>query len=210
MESPLKAPRAVIFDMDGTITQPILDFAAIKRRIGAGETPILEFLASIPDPARRRLAREKVDRWEREGALASTLNPGVHELLDFLRDRRIPVAILTRNTRESVDIVLAKHRLRFDLVVTADDDLPPKPSPEPVRHIARKLASDPRDVLVVGDFRFDVECGRAAGAQTAFLRNPINSSDDAHADVVIDDLRELVDLIGNPAAPKKKTGGLAP
>jgi len=210
VESRLRALRAVVFDMDGTITRPILDFARIKREIGAGETPILEFLAGIPDPVRRRDAREKVDRWEREGALASILNPGVPEVLAFLRDRRIPVAILTRNTRESVDIVLAKHRLRFDVVVTADDEIAPKPSPEPVRHIARALGCDPREMLVVGDFRFDVECGRAAGARTVFLRNPSSASDDAQADVVIDDLRELVELIGKSGAQETESGGRTP
>jgi len=199
MESPLRGLEAVIFDLDGTITRPILDFAWIKREIGSGQTPILEFLASIRESEKRRAEREKVDRWEREGALASKLNPHVRKLLAFLKKRRIPVAILTRNSRESVQIVLAKHRLRFDLVVTADDDLPPKPSPEPVRHIAKELGCDVREVMVVGDFRFDVECGRAAGARTVFLRSGKNAADDAHADYVIDDLCELIDLIGEPA-----------
>lgn len=209
---PLRAPKAVIFDMDGTITRPYLDFAKIKREIGAKDSAILEFLATLAGDALGR-AREKVDAWEREGAEASTLNPGVREALAFLKERGIPTAILTRNTRESVDVVTAKHSLAFDVVVTADDALPPKPSPEPVRHIAQALGVDPRDMWVVGDFRFDIESGRAAGATTVFLRtNQMpgfaelrrgkpgvtpreESPDDGGADFVIDGLDELLALL---------------
>jgi HAD superfamily hydrolase (TIGR01549 family) len=205
MGSAVKGPRAVIFDLDGTITRPILDFARIKREIGAGDTPILEFLASMKDEKRRREARRKVDAWEREGAEASTLNPGVRELLDFLRGRGIPTAILTRNTRESVEIVMRKHSLRFDVIVTTDDRLPPKPSPEPVRHIAAALGVEPGEVLMVGDFRFDVECGRSAGARTVFLKNE-HLSDDAGADYVITEMTQLLDLVGGESSGGTGTG----
>ena len=194
MRSPIRRPKAVIFDMDGTLTRPYLDFARIKREIGAGETPILEFLGALPDDA-RRAAREKVDAWEAEGAAASELNPGVHELLAWLRAERIPVAILTRNTRASVDTVLAKHALAIDAVVTADDALPPKPSPEPVRHLAAALGVDPREAWVVGDFRFDIESGRAAGATTVFVRTTQADDGGAGADVALDRIDELLDLL---------------
>ena len=197
MKEPHRRPKAVIFDMDGTITQPYLDFAWIKREIGCAEMPILEFLATL-DPARRREARAKVDAWEREGAHASTLNPGVREVLAFLKREKIPTAILTRNTRESVDIVFAKHALSFDVVITADDELPPKPSPEPVRHIAKRLGLDARDVLLVGDFRFDIESGRAAGARTAFLRTSYDEDGGFGADYVIREMGELIPIIRGP------------
>ncbi len=201
-----RLPKAVIFDMDGTITRPYLDFAKIKREIGAGEMSILEFLMTLRGDA-LELAWNKVAAWELDGARESTLNPGVHELLAFLRERRIPTAILTRNIRESVDIVLQKHGLAFDIIVSADDALPPKPSPEPVRHIARALGVDPRDTMVVGDFRFDVESGRAAGATTVFLRTNlapgararVESKDDLaageQADFSFDGLEGLLALL---------------
>lgn len=202
MKTLARPPRAVIFDMDGTITRPYLDFAKIKRELGApSDVPILEFLATLPEEA-RRIARDKVDAWEREGAEASTLNPGVRELIAWLAARHIPTAILTRNTRESVDTVLAKHGLAFDCIITADDALAPKPSPEPVRHIAATLGVEPRDALMVGDFRFDVESGRAAGAMTVFLRTSYTGADpaaSAGADVVLNSIAELHELMRHTA-----------
>ena len=209
MKSKPMRPRAVIFDMDGTITEPILDFARIKREIGAGDMPILEFLASIEDEGERRAARAKVDRWEREGAEASTLRPGVREVLAFLADRHIPTAVLTRNNRQSVNTVMRKHGLSFDVIVTADDALPPKPSPQPVRHIAEALGVNVEDVMTVGDFRYDVACGKAAGACTVFLTSEAHPVDEAGADVVIDDRRQLLHLLGD-ASPGDVSGGEGP
>lgn len=206
MKSAHVEPKAVIFDMDGTITRPILDFARIKREIGAGETPILEFLASIADEEKRETARAAVDRWEREAAHASTLNPGLREVLAFLAARDIPVAVLTRNSRESAETVTAKHGLHFDVIVTADDGLPPKPSPEPVRHIADRLGCDASEVIMVGDYRYDVECGREAGACTVFLTSEKHPADETGADYVIDDLPELLDIIGDASPDRAEAG----
>ena len=39
-------PRALLFDMDGTLTEPVIDFAALKAEMGIGRRPILEAMAS--------------------------------------------------------------------------------------------------------------------------------------------------------------------
>lgn len=194
-------PQLVIFDMDGTLTRPYIDFARIKEHIGAGQTPILEFIASIEDVENRRRVREIVDEYERDAAENSTLNAGVEEVLVFLREQGICVAILTRNNRNSVETVLAMHGLKVDLFVTSEDDLPPKPSPEPVLHIARRFGVEPARVMVVGDFRFDVMSGRAAGARTVFLTNGKVPEDTGVADHVIDELIELIPIIRDGGAP---------
>jgi HAD superfamily hydrolase (TIGR01509 family) len=194
-------PQLVIFDMDGTLTRPYIDFARIKEHIGAGEMPILEFIASIEDVEERRRVRAIVDEYERDAAENSTLNADVGEVLTFLRGRKIPVAILTRNNRSSVETVLDRHGLKVDLFVTAEDDLPPKPSPEPVLHIARRFGVSPSDVMIVGDFRFDVMSGRAAGARTVFLTNGALPGETGDADYVIDGLCELISIIRDGAMP---------
>ena len=47
-------PRAVLFDMDGTLTEPMLDFPRIKAEMGIGDRPILEALAEMSGPDARR------------------------------------------------------------------------------------------------------------------------------------------------------------
>ena len=43
----MTVPRAVLFDMDGTLTEPMLDFPRSKAEMGIGQRPILEALAEV-------------------------------------------------------------------------------------------------------------------------------------------------------------------
>ena len=60
-------PRAVIFDLDGTLADSLLDFDAIRAEIGlAPGLPILEQLADV-DAAARDRAEIIMRRHERDG-----------------------------------------------------------------------------------------------------------------------------------------------
>ena len=77
---PIIPPRAILFDMDGTLTEPMLDFPRIKADMGIGNRPILEALAEM-SPADRPEAESILLRHEDHAAAQSTLNPGCTELL---------------------------------------------------------------------------------------------------------------------------------
>lgn len=186
---------AVIFDMDGTLTRAVLDFDLIRAEIGiVGET-ILEGLAKMDADSRRR-ADEIVARHESDAAAGSELQPFAEECVRTLRAAGVPVALMTRNSRKSVETVLARHNLAFDHIRTREDG-PFKPSPEPVHEICELFGVSTKDAWVVGDFRYDLECGRAAGAKTILFIESGASPDWAHlADNVVRDLREIPPLIG--------------
>jgi HAD superfamily hydrolase (TIGR01509 family) len=194
MKGELRDVQAVAFDMDGTITRPYLDFAAIRAAIGVPEgESILEHIELLEGSEQAR-AKSILAEYELEAARASELNDGARELLDFLRERGIPTAIITRNNPEAVRVVCAKHGLAFDAVVTVED-APPKPSPEPVRLAASRLGLAPTDVLVVGDYLFDIQSGAAAGSRTVLVTNGRKHDYEAEADFVIESLNELIELI---------------
>lgn len=160
--------RAVIFDLDGTITRSNLDFDRMRAEIGIGDrTPILEWLAG-QSPAVRRRAWEVIRRHELEAARTAEPAQGVEEVLGAAAEMGLATGLVTRNSRRSAHIVLGRLGLRFDAVVTRED-CAPKPSPEPVLLCARRLGVAPEEALMVGDFRYDIESGRAAGTRTALL-----------------------------------------
>lgn len=161
-------PSALLFDMDGTLTTPMLDFPAIKAEMGIGTQPILEALA-LMDSARRAAAVEVLHRHEATAAEASTLNPGCRELLDWVEAKEIPFALITRNSRRSVDVVLRRHGLHIRVLITRDDGLF-KPDPAPLRLACEKLGvNDLSSVWMIGDGRYDIEAGIAAGARTVWI-----------------------------------------
>lgn len=161
--------RAVIFDMDGTLTRPTLDFPAIRAAIGIAE-PLLENMLALPPGPQRDRAFAILDRFEEEAAEASELNDDARDVLEFLSSRQVPSALVTRNSRRSTDRVLRKHSLSFHVVVTRED-APAKPRPEPLWLICEKLGVSPGHALMVGDFKYDIAAGRNAGTRTALLTN---------------------------------------
>ena len=134
---PSIVPQAVLFDMDGTLTEPMLDFPRIKAEMGIGNRPILEALAGMDD-ASRIIAETILHRHEDEAAANSKLNPGCVELLGGLASRGIATALITRNSRQNVRKVVARHGLKIKTIV-AREDAPPKPAPEPLRLACHRL-----------------------------------------------------------------------
>ncbi len=188
-----KKIKAVIFDMDGTITEPLLDFPRIKSEIGIPpDRGLLESMSGMDEAARGR-AEEILLKHELSAAAASTLNTGVREALDEIAARGMKVAVLTRNCRRSVEIVSAKHNLRFDSVVTREDSAP-KPDPDGILLASRQMGVNPAECILVGDYEFDIRAGRAAGAITV-LFSPDGRTFPCEPDFTITTMARLGEII---------------
>ncbi len=184
---------AVIFDLDGTLTKPCLDFDLIRAEIGV-TGPILEAMQEM-DETRRDRARRILLRHEREAAARAELQDGAVEVLTTLRARRFPVAIYTRNAKATVDLILDKFDLIVDAVRTREDGAI-KPSAQPVLSICREVGAVPADSWMVGDFLFDIQSGLAAGTRTVLMigDRPVPEFAD-QADHVIRKLPELLPIV---------------
>jgi HAD superfamily hydrolase (TIGR01549 family) len=190
-------PRAVIFDLDGTLADSFLDFDAIRAEIGlVPGLPILEQLVDV-GPDERERAEAIMRRHERAAIAEATLTDGCADLLGHLATLRIPTAILTRNVREVVESFARAFDLRFRAVYTREDG-PPKPSPDGVLKLCTTLGVPPEQTLTVGDYKYDVLAGRNAGCRTALLlREPLTATELVEwgaPDLVIRSLRELIPL----------------
>lgn len=188
--------RAVIFDLDGTITEPYFDFDAIREEIGLSRNggPILEAMEKMT-PAERQRAETILHAHEEKAATESKLNPGAREALAGLRQRGIRIGVLTRNRKDNAFAVAAKHRLSFDAVVGREDG-PAKPSAFGVLHLCRQFAVEPGETLLVGDYLFDLLCAREAGAISVLIANHDRADEFAqHADFTIRHLRDLLPII---------------
>jgi HAD superfamily hydrolase (TIGR01509 family) len=186
-------PAAVLLDMDGTLTKPMLDFPRIKAEMGIGERPILEALAEMT-PAERQAAEAVLDRHEEQAARLSALNPGCRELLDRLAALNIRTALVTRNSPASVRTVVALHGLKIDVMISRDDARP-KPHPEPLLLACGRLEVAPGSAWMVGDGEFDVAAGLAAGVRTVWIRHGRQRPFSARAWREVEDLWELADLL---------------
>ncbi len=169
--------RYWVFDMDGTLTLAVHDFPAIKRALAIPqEDDILHHLAALP-PDEAASKRAWLLEHERELAYAATPAPGACELLHALRDRGCRLGVLTRNAHELALVTLQAVGMG-DCFASEDilgrDEAPPKPDPGGLLHLADKWGVAAQELVMVGDYHFDLQCARAAGARGVLVNLPEN------------------------------------
>lgn len=176
------APRAVIFDLDGTLVDSLESVAgamarAISERGFAIDTATLVPLVGPP----MELLVEQVTGWTPEVARAvnddyarlyygeyiehSERMPGADALLDRLAARGIPLAVLT-NKVEAGGVRMLEvlgWTERFTLLAGRDTVARAKPAPDGALHLLERLGVAPSAAAIVGDTEFDICCGRDAG-----------------------------------------------
>lgn len=187
--TPAAPLQGVIFDMDGTLTVPVIDFVRMRERVGILQGDILAELRRWPADRRAR-GFAIIEEIEAEACERLELQPGTRDLVEFLDRRGLRRGLITRNTERTVRCFVRHLGREFDSVVTREFE-PVKPAPDSVHHICRQWGMPPAAILMVGDYRDDMLCGRSAGARTCLLRNERNSAYSALADFTVGDLFEL-------------------
>ncbi|MGI4839122.1 MAG: HAD family hydrolase [Janthinobacterium lividum] len=169
--------RHWVFDMDGTLTIAVHDFAAIRQALAIpAEDDILTHLAALPAEEGRAKHAWLLEH-ERELAVASQPAQGAVALVRELAAQGCRLGILTRNARELAHITLAAIGLDecFPVAdIIGRDEALPKPDPDGLLQLASRWGVAPSEMVMVGDYRFDLDCGRAAGARTVLVNVPQN------------------------------------
>ncbi len=186
----------VIFDLDGTLTIPTLDFDGMREEMGIPSGPILEAMENMEESQRIK-AHEILFRHEHKAAHGSELQARAAETIAELHRRGWLVAILTRNSRKWTRVVLEKHGIEVDAICTRDDGVV-KPSPYSIYRICENLKREPETSWMVGDHLFDLQCGNDAGCTTVLMVGDRELPEYADlADHVIDSLWSLISLVDN-------------
>jgi phosphoglycolate phosphatase len=118
------------------------------------------------------------------------MEPGLRELLDFLKPRYSLAVATNRST--TIGEVLERNHLThyFQIVVSSLDVQHPKPHPESLFKILDFFGIGPGECLYVGDSNLDLEMCRAAGvAMIAYKNKALN------ADTHVEGLLEIKDLL---------------
>jgi len=192
------APRAVIFDIDGTIVDNMhLHAEAFAVFAGRHGLPALTKDDRARLDGRRNseifpiLFKREVacDEWvayeqEKEGLYRELskgrLSPmkGLLELIDRLRGDRIPMALATSAPKANVVHTLAELDLAsaFPVIVRGDEVARGKPAPDVFIEAARRLGVDPADCLVFEDAPMGVEAAKAAGMSVVALTTSFNEA----------------------------------
>jgi phosphoglycolate phosphatase-like HAD superfamily hydrolase len=159
-----------IFDLDGTLTIAVHDFKAIKEALGIPpEADILGFLEAL-SPEESAPLHRKLDSIERELSRKTAASSGAMELLSMLAADGCVIGVLTRNTHAIARLTLQLTGLddffpEASYIIGRDEALP-KPDPAGALHLASLWNASPDDIVLTGDYHYDLLCGRSIGAAT--------------------------------------------
>ncbi len=177
---------AVLFDMDGTLLDTLRDIAesmnAVLGARGLPPHPVDRYRDFVGDGmetlARRVLPPGRDDdrtmrdmvagmrseyarRWHRHSALY----PGMDRLLDALRERGMPLAILSNKPDDFTKEMAARLLGRWEFAVVAGmkDGVAKKPDPAGALEIAREMGIEPGEFVYLGDTGTDMKTAMRAG-----------------------------------------------
>jgi len=186
---------AVIFDMDGTLIEPLIDFAEVREVLGIRrEEGILEAIRRMPRD-RRSEAMSYLSDIEYAAASRADLLDGAAELCQALRSAGMKTAILTRSDQRALETVLKRFpQLQFDLAWSRQAG-PIKPEPDGILRACERLGVRPPRTACVGDFYYDVIAANAAGATSVLLVRGTRPPWTEEADFVIETLYELFGIL---------------
>ncbi|AQZ96605.1 HAD family hydrolase [Halopseudomonas phragmitis] len=185
--------QAWIFDLDGTLTIAQHDFPAIRRELGVpAEQDILGYMAALPG-AERLAMQAELNAIELRLAREVEPAPGAADLVRQLHREGKHLGILTRNLRQvaasSLEVIGVLDCFAAGSIL-GRDDAPPKPDPGGIRLLLDSWGLSAEQAVMVGDYRFDLEAGRAAGCRTCLVHD--SNLWPALADWHLPDCRQLL------------------
>ncbi|MET3132212.1 2-phosphoglycolate phosphatase [Oxalobacteraceae bacterium GrIS 1.11] len=181
------SPRAILFDLDGTLADTAPDLAAAvnllraARGLEATPYPVLRPTASAgargmigasfgltpEDEGFNELREGFFNNYEAALVVHSSLFDGVPHMLDGLVELGLAWGVVTNKAARFTDPLIGRIGLAAaGCVVSGDTMAHAKPHPAPLLEAARRLGLAPEHCWYVGDDLRDIQAGRAAGMRT--------------------------------------------
>lgn len=216
-------PRAVLFDLDGTLIDSAPDIAAsiniLLARHGLGPLTLAEVISMVghgiektverafaacghPLSAAEQAARnaEIVDIYADNLTNLTVLMPGAQEAVDWLHGDGVRLGVATNKPQRAAETVLEHFSLTalMDCVIGGDAGVAKKPAPDILLAALDRLGVEPWDAIMVGDSGADIQSAGAAGIVSVAVRGGYSNLpvETLGADVVIDTLDDLRHAIG--------------
>ncbi len=208
--------KAVIFDMDGVITNTMPDHYRAWRVVLAQESisathndvysregqPGLAFVYEIFDQYGLTITKtkalailqEKEDYFKK--IVKTRWIQGSRSFLKNLHHSGIHLALVTGTARHELHKILpeAIYNL-FSVTITGDEVKNGKPHPEPYQKALEKFKIKPNDAIVIENAPFGIQSAKQAGIQCLALETSLPPSCLQEADGIFTSIKELREKI---------------
>lgn len=212
---------SIIFDLDGTLLDTLVDLAEtgniVLRRFGFPSHPVDSYRLFVGDGLRNLVNRmvpadcgddvlsacvkefENVYqyRWQRN----CCLYPGVGDMLTALKERSIPLAVLSNKphafTLQFCETFFPEKP--FGLIFGQREGFPKKPAPDVALEISRQFRIPAENTFFVGDSGVDIKTAKFAGMSAVGVSWGFRGTQELlenGADYIINKPLELLEHVG--------------
>ncbi|WP_062017650.1 phosphoglycolate phosphatase [Aureimonas sp. AU4] len=218
-------PRAVLFDLDGTLIDSLPDIhaalnetlaslgeppftpEAVARMVGGGVEVLIrrafEALDKEIDPASAgKIAERYLAIYSARSTELTTLNAGASLTVRELQARGVRLGVVTNKPEAETHAVLSHFGLDglMDVVVGGDAGPRKKPEPDLLILACTRLGMEPGEALFVGDSENDVEAALAAAMPVVAVRGgysrvPVDAMGAGHVIDRLDQIGEAIDAL---------------
>lgn len=207
--------KYVIFDMDGVLIDSEIVYmklfqSFLKENGVTVHLDELHFLAGSSRKVEDQFMKEKLQISENEAKqrkyefydrnpvdYLSIRKRYVVELLDYLKEQDIKIALASSSPRDNIEEVLNACEIQsyFSIIASGEDFHETKPNPEIYEYTIKKLGAKKEEVFVIEDSVYGIQAGKNANLKVIALEDKILQHDTSQADYVIEDLCEVIDII---------------
>jgi phosphoglycolate phosphatase len=220
--------RAFIFDFDGTLAIPNIDFGLMRQQVDTiaqryGVDPaqvrhlyILEMIETVraqlgqtSEPGGEDFHREaqasilahEIDCARRGGML-----PGAMEVLQALRQQGFKIAVVTRNSASAVRTICSAIDTLCDVFLPREVVRFVKPHPEHLQRALDHLHIPAQQAVMVGDGPIDITAGKALGLKTVAVLTGGDRRESLLAsqpDLILDSVADLLPRLAESGVPER-------
>jgi HAD superfamily hydrolase (TIGR01549 family) len=179
--------KAVVFDLDGTITTFNLDYKVVRAEVRGyllnmgvpasvlkvnenifdmlKKTELFMKNSGKTDLAMQQIRKESLaiaEKHELEASIKTALLPGALDALKALKSSGLKMALCTINSQKTTTYILKRFKLTeyFNSVISRDQVNNVKPHPEHLEAALKALGTIPAETMVVGDSISDMQTAK--------------------------------------------------
>jgi phosphoglycolate phosphatase len=224
--------HAFIFDFDGTLATPNIDFGlmrqqvdTIAKRYGADPAQVSHlYILEMIETVRAQLVQARApggDDFHREAhasilaleidcACRGGLLPGAMEVLQTLRQQGFKIAVVTRNSASAVRTICAAIDGLCDVFLPREAVRFVKPHPEHLQRALDRLQVLAQHAVMVGDGPIDITAGKALGLKTVAVLTGGDRRESlltSKPDLILDSVADLLPRLARSGVPEGRLPG---
>lgn len=124
------------------------------------------------------------------------LNPFVKEILIFLKEHKIKIAVCSSSPKKTIEKALKECEILeyFDFIVSSDEVEKSKPNPDVYLKACEVLKVSKEDAFVIEDSTMGIEAGKNANIKVIAIKDKFFGQDQTKADYIFENLGKVLEF----------------